>query len=46
MPDEPEASLLYAKLAPNPPCGSQMPLAALQLSDAEAACVSEWIAGQ
>jgi hypothetical protein len=45
-PGDPEASLLYTKLAPNPPCGSQMPLAALPLSDAEAACVLEWIAGQ
>ena len=45
-PDDPEASLLYTKLAPNPPCGSQMPLAALPLGDAEAACVLEWIAGQ
>ena len=45
-PDDPEASLLYTKLAPNPPCGSQMPLAAPPLSDAEAACVLEWIARQ
>ena len=45
-PDDPATSLLYTKLAPNPPCGAQMPLAALPLSDAEAACVLEWIAGQ
>jgi hypothetical protein len=45
-PGDPEASLLYTKLAPNPPCGSQMPLAQSPLSDTEAACVLEWIAGQ
>jgi hypothetical protein len=45
-PDDPEAGLLYTKLAPDPPCGSQMPLVALPLSDAEVACVLEWIAGQ
>jgi hypothetical protein len=45
-PDDPAASLLYTKLAPNPPCGSQMPLAQLPLSQAEADCVLEWIAAQ
>jgi len=45
-PEDPEASLLYTKLAPNPPCGGQMPLAQPPLSDAEAACVLKWIAGR
>jgi hypothetical protein len=45
-PDDPAGSLLYTKLAPNPPCGSQMPLAALPLSDAQAACILDWIAAQ
>jgi hypothetical protein len=45
-PEDPESSLLYTKLAPKPPCGSQMPLAREALSDAEAACVLEWIVGQ
>jgi hypothetical protein len=45
-PDDPEASLLYTKLAPNPPCGAQMPLAQLPLSDEEAACLLDWIAAQ
>jgi hypothetical protein len=45
-PENPEASLLYTKLAPNPPCGGQMPLAQSPLSDAETACVLKWIAAQ
>ena len=45
-PDDPEASLLYTKLSPNPPCGAQMPLAQLPLGDEEAACLLAWIAGQ
>ena len=45
-PENPEASLLYTKLAPNPPCGGQMPLAQPPLSDADAACVLKWIEGQ
>ena len=45
-PENPESSLLYTKLAPNPSCGAQMPLAQSPLSDVEAACVLKWIAGQ
>jgi hypothetical protein len=45
-PDNPAASFLYTKLAPEPACGAQMPLAQSPLGDAEVACVLEWIAGQ
>lgn len=45
-PADPEASLIYQKLLPNPPCGSTMPLARPPLSRADAACVRAWIAAQ
>jgi hypothetical protein len=45
-PSDPEASLLYQKLSPTPPCGSPMPLARPALSDEDAACVLAWIAAQ
>ena len=45
-PADPEASLLYRKLSPTPPCGSPMPLARPALSDEDAACVLAWIAAQ
>ena len=45
-PADPEASLIYQKLAPAPPCGSPMPLARPPLSRADAACVLAWIAAQ
>lgn len=45
-PDDPEGSLIYQKLSPNPPCGSPMPLARPPLSQANAACVLAWIAAQ
>jgi len=45
-PDNPEASLIYQKLSPTPPCGSPMPLARPALSDRDAACVLAWIAAQ
>ena len=44
-PADPEASLIYQKLSPAPPCGSPMPLARPPLSRADAACVLAWIAG-
>jgi hypothetical protein len=44
-PDDPASSLLYTKLAPTPPCGAQMPLAQAPLSDEQAACILDWIAG-
>ena len=45
-PANPEASLIYQKLSPVPPCGSPMPLARPALSDEDAACVLAWIAAQ
>ncbi|HYQ44209.1 MAG TPA: hypothetical protein VER11_19640 [Polyangiaceae bacterium] len=45
-PANPEASLIYQKLSPTPPCGSPMPLARPALSDEDVACVLTWIAAQ
>jgi len=45
-PANPEASLIYTKLSPTPPCGSPMPLARPALSDEDVACVLAWIAAQ
>ncbi|HET7542203.1 MAG TPA: hypothetical protein VFK05_20185 [Polyangiaceae bacterium] len=45
-PQDPEASLIYRKLSPTPPCGSPMPLARPALSDEDVACVLAWIAAQ
>ena len=40
----PEKSVLYLKLTPMPPFGSQMPFASTKLDAAALACVSSWIA--
>jgi hypothetical protein len=45
-PSNPRNSFLFQKLAPKPPCGSQMPLARTPLSAADAACLLDWIAAQ
>ena len=45
-PANPEASLIYQKLSPTPPCGAPMPLARPALSDEDVACVLAWIAAQ
>lgn len=45
-PSDPTSSLLYTKLAAKPSCGFQMPLSRPPLSDADAACILAWIAGQ
>ena len=45
-PSNPEASLMYLKLAPKPPCGAPMPLARPPLNDADTACVLAWIGAQ
>jgi hypothetical protein len=42
-PSNPTSSLLYAKLQPQPPCGSQMPYARPPLSDANQQCILDWI---
>jgi hypothetical protein len=39
----PEDSILYLKLTPNPPFGSQMPLVGEKLDPTTLACVGEWI---
>jgi hypothetical protein len=40
---DPNKSILYIKLKPFPPFGSQMPLAGAKLDDATLACVASWI---
>jgi hypothetical protein len=46
-PQNPEESVLYKKLFPQPDCGTaQMPLARPPLSSADVACVLGWIAAQ
>ncbi|HUS65910.1 MAG TPA: hypothetical protein VMZ28_15265 [Kofleriaceae bacterium] len=44
-PGDPDASLLYVKLEPEPPCGSQMPLGGEPLDEVALGCVRDWIAG-
>lgn len=44
-PGDPDASLLYTKLAAEPPCGSPMPLGGEPLDEGAVACVRDWIAG-
>jgi hypothetical protein len=41
---DPQKSVLYLKLTPNPPFGSQMPLAGTKLGGSDLACVAAWIA--
>ena len=41
---DPEASLLFAKVKGEPPCGDRMPLAQDPLDPDELACVRDWIA--
>lgn len=45
-PQNPEQSLMYQKLLPQPQCGAQMPLARPALSSTDIACVLAWIAAQ
>ncbi len=45
-PLDPEGSLLYDKLTPSTACGSPMPLGRPMLTQAELACVRDWIAAQ
>jgi hypothetical protein len=40
---DPQKSVLYLKLTPFPPFGSQMPLAGAKLDDASLACMANWI---
>jgi hypothetical protein len=41
---DPQKSVLYLKLTPNPPFGSQMPLAGAKFAGSDLACVAAWIA--
>ncbi|XXT23495.1 hypothetical protein WME94_18325 [Sorangium sp. So ce429] len=44
VPGDPDASTVYTKLLPTPPCNNRMPLGAPQpLSDTEIACVRDFI---
>jgi hypothetical protein len=40
---QPEQSLLYTKLMPQPTCGTRMPTASGALTAPEMACVLDWI---
>ena len=42
-PIHPTSSLLYVKLQPQPPCGSQMPYSRPPLSDGDQECILDWI---
>jgi len=42
-PDAPEKSLLYTKLGAKPPCGLRMPFGGTPATDAQRACVLQWI---
>jgi hypothetical protein len=39
------SSLLYVKLQPQPPCGSQMPYSRPPLTDTDQQCILQWIEG-
>jgi hypothetical protein len=41
--DNPEDSLIYSKLSDPPPCGGRMPFLGEEFTDAEKACVLEYI---
>jgi len=43
VPGEPDMSLFYLKLLPDPPCGVRMPNGGRQLSDDELEVVRSWI---
>ncbi|WP_437930812.1 hypothetical protein WMF37_16835 [Sorangium sp. So ce291] len=44
VPGDPEASTVYTKVTPDPPCNNRMPLGAPQpLSDTEIACIRDFI---
>ncbi|WP_437965666.1 hypothetical protein WMF04_39445 [Sorangium sp. So ce260] len=44
VPGDPDASTLYTKVTPNPPCNGRMPLGGAVLSDDEIACLRDFIA--
>ncbi|WP_438029455.1 c-type cytochrome domain-containing protein [Sorangium sp. So ce233] len=44
VPGDPDASSIYTKVTPTPPCNNRMPLGGAPLSDAEMACLHDYIA--
>ena len=44
VPNQPEMSLMYLKLSPNPPCGNRMPLGGTPFTDVQLEMVRSWIA--
>lgn len=46
VPGDADMSLLWQKLAPNPPCGITMPFAQQPLTTAAKQCVRDWIVAQ
>ncbi|WP_434047338.1 MULTISPECIES: hypothetical protein [Sorangium] len=44
VPGDPDASSVYTKVTPDPPCNNRMPLGGTPLSDAEIACLRDFIA--
>ncbi|WP_437639836.1 hypothetical protein [Sorangium sp. So ce854] len=44
VPGDPDASSIYTKVLPTPPCNNRMPLGAAPLSDQETACLHDFIA--
>ncbi|WP_433936082.1 c-type cytochrome domain-containing protein [Sorangium cellulosum] len=44
VPGDPDASSVYTKVTPDPPCNNRMPLGAAPLSDAEITCLHDFIA--
>ncbi|WP_433933879.1 hypothetical protein AB3662_05545 [Sorangium cellulosum] len=43
VPGDPDASTIYTKVTPNPPCNGRMPFGAAALSDTEIACIRDFI---
>ncbi|KYF67833.1 hypothetical protein [Sorangium cellulosum] len=43
VPGDPDASTIYTKVTPTPPCNSRMPFGGAALSDTEIACIRDFI---
>ncbi|WP_441287676.1 hypothetical protein ACSRUE_36955 [Sorangium sp. KYC3313] len=44
VPGDPDASAIYTKVTPDPPCNDRMPFGGAALSDTEIACIRDFIA--
>ncbi|WP_044964652.1 hypothetical protein [Sorangium cellulosum] len=44
VPGDPDASTIYTKVTPDPPCNERMPFGGAALSDTEIACIRDFIA--